>query len=316
MGWTDWSMLAVGVGIGTLGNWWISRKLPQEKLLQKDFQPVQADASNSSELQQLQTQLLQTRLIYEKAKEAEQFKAGFLARTAHELRSPLNRVMSLQQLIMADLCEDPAEEREFIAQAYTAAQEMLAVMDQLISVSKASYGTEQLQIQPVCLEDVFMEVESLTLLQARNRSQQLKIEYPDSDVWVMADPRWLRQVLVSLVDTPMSLMQEGTIRVTPQTVPETQMVQVLIEDERPARFWSEPIDLLQALYHRGSLNVAETNKTAIPGLEQLPSPGLSLFVNQTVLELMGGSLKVLTTPSETDLVTRIQCAIPLATEEL
>jgi signal transduction histidine kinase len=278
-------------------------------------QTAEIPANIAMELEALQAQLRQTQVAYQMAQQSERFKAGFLARTSHELRSPLNSAMSLQQLILSDLCEDAAEEREFIAQAYAASQKMLGLLDKLIGVSKVAYGTEQLQIQPVCLEDVFMEVESLTLMQAQNRSQQLKIEYPNSDVWVMADPRWLRQVLVSLVDTPISLMQEGAIQVTSQVMPEQQEVWIQIEDQRPAWFWREPLDLLQTLTAQGRLDPSSASKPDLTDLTELghvPSPSLSLFVNQTILELMNGRLEVLAVPTEEDTITRIQAVIPLA----
>lgn len=275
---------------------------------------VSAQSDQASEIQRLRAELQRTQLAYQMAKEAEQFKAGFLARTSHELRSPLNSVMSLQQLILSDLCEDAAEEREFVAQAYTAAQKLLGLLDKLISVSKATYGTEKLHLQPVLLEDVFMEVQSLTMMQAQNRSQRLEIDYPDPDVQVIADPRWLRQVLVSLVDTPIALMQEGTIRVTSEVEPTANLVHIQIEDERPASFWSEPIDLLQTLRTRGHLSADATKKAAqtLPDLlEQTPSPGVSLLVNQTLVDLMGGRLDVLQVPTETEPKTRVQCSMRL-----
>ncbi|MCU0525517.1 MAG: HAMP domain-containing histidine kinase [Elainella sp. Prado103] len=275
-------------------------------------------------LQNLQEQLEHTQLAYRMAQTSERFKAGFLARTAHELRSPLNSIMSLQQLILADLCEDPAEEREFISQAYAAAQKLLGLLDRLINVSKAVYGTEQLKIQPLCLEDIFMELESLLMLQAQNRNQHLQIEYPAPDIQVIADPRWLQQVLVSLVDTPMSLMREGVIRVIPQVDAAQQQVQIRIEDERPAEFWQEPIDLLSTLRDRGMLQAAEEEMTQMPSapelaalteLGSLPSPGMSLIVNQMLLEKMGGSIEVLAVPTTAHPITCIQCTLMLATQE-
>lgn len=273
-------------------------------------------SAQNAEIQRLQSELQRTQLAYYMAKEAEQFKAGFLARTSHELRSPLNSVMSLQQLILADLCEDAAEEREFVVQAYEAAQRLLSLLDKLIGVSKATYGTEKLRLQPVALDDVLMEVQSLTMMQAQNRSQRLEIEYPDPEVQVLADPRWLRQVLVSLVDTPIALMQEGTIRVTSQVVPTEKIVRIQIEDERPASFWSEPIDLLQTLQTRGQVikDVAGTAQS-LDLLAQVPSPGISLLVNQTLVSLMGGQLEVLQVPSFTEVKTCIQCSMRLAVEE-
>jgi signal transduction histidine kinase len=276
------------------------------------IKPSDEVAALKAEVSALKAELQRTQLACRMAQEAEQFKAGFLARTSHELRSPLNGVMSLQQLILSDLCEDAAEEREFVAQSYASAQQLLSLLDKLVNVSKAVYGTEQLQLQPVCLEDVLMEVESMLMLQARNRRQELQLDYPAPEVNVLADPRWLKQVLVSLLDTPMRLMQEGVIRVKTQVDPAAQQVQLLIEDERPAQFWSEPLDLLATLKTRGKFDDKTDRATALTDLEGGASPGLSLLVNQTLVELMGGQLAVLAVPTEESPISRVQCTLMLA----
>ena len=61
-------------------------------------------------------------IAYRQLLALERFKSGFLARTSHELRSPINTIVSLHQLILEDLCEGPEEEKEFIEQSKNAAQ--------------------------------------------------------------------------------------------------------------------------------------------------------------------------------------------------
>ncbi|MBW4468354.1 MAG: HAMP domain-containing histidine kinase [Pegethrix bostrychoides GSE-TBD4-15B] len=296
MGWTTSAIflviaisLTIAIGIGRL-----SRRPPAALALPK---PDQLSPESSQEA--LNAELHQTQLACQMARESEQFKAGFLARTAHELRSPLSSVMSLQQLVLSDLCEDPAEERETVAQAYAAAQKLLSLLDKLIAVSKTVYGSEPLKLKPVSLEDLLMEVESLLMLPAQNRRQQLILEYPDPDLQVMADPIWLRQVLVSLIDTPMRLMQEGRITVTPQVKADRLSIQ--ITDERPATFWQESLDLLQQL----------SDPQPVDSLSDQPSGGLSLLTSQMVLEQMGGGLELVSVPSAADPTTQIRCFLPL-----
>ncbi|WP_242059950.1 sensor histidine kinase [Oscillatoria sp. FACHB-1407] len=251
-----------------------------------------------------------------------QFKAGFLARTSHELRSPLNSVISLHQLILADLADSPEEERDFINQAHTAAQKMLKLLDELIRVSKTEYGTEQFQLQPLQLAMMLEEVERLTHLQAQNRSLRLEVELPNPNVYVSSDPRWLHQILLSLIDTPLSLMQEGTVRVTTQISSKGDRALIQIEDERPPHHWSEPIHLLQS-QRSPSLPLTEL-KEAIVAANNHPgpvkfSPEFMLLINQTLLELMGGHLELVSIPvtgSTQEIgVTCIQCSIPLVMQE-
>jgi signal transduction histidine kinase len=255
----------------------------------------------AQEIQALKAELQRSRLAYQMAMEMAQFKAGFLARTSHELRSPINSVISLHQLILNDLADDPAEERDFIAQSYGAAEKMLGVLDQLIHISKTAHGTEKIHLQPLSLQSILAEVKNLTHLQAKNRNLQLAIAMPDPEIYVLADPQWFQQVLMSLVDLPISLMQEGSIRVTTEAVLPSQEIHIYIEDDRPLSFWSEPINLLQLLHANQAHPIEST---------LLPSPGLSLLMNQTLMELMGGRLEVLAVPSAESEVTRIQCSIP------
>jgi signal transduction histidine kinase len=332
MEWTNWITLGAGLGIGAIGGWIAATQTRQQDKQQNNQQvssafkkeppsvviphtsTVDSATSASSELQTLKEDLRRTQLAYQMAKQMGQFQAGFLARTSHELRSPINSTISLHQLILADLCEDPAEEREFVAQANTAAQKMLALMDHLTKVSKATYGTEQLKIQPVSWIDALLEAHQFTSLQAKNRNLGLEMEIPEEEVFVLADPNWLRQVLVGLIDAAISQMQEGSIRLSTQT-DEAGFAHFWIEDDRPAEAWQEPIDLLNR-----SSSVAtnpdadDPNAASPPNLEALteaPSPGLTLLVSQMILEQMNGRLALCSIPSDAHSRIRVQCSVPI-----
>jgi signal transduction histidine kinase len=227
-----------------------------------------------------------------------QFKAGFLARTSHELRSPINSVIGLHQLILNGLTDDPEEEREFIEQAYGAARKMLALMDDLIHVSKLENNTSPLDIQPLCLADILAEIQQLTHLQARNRNLKLEFLHPSDDPYVLADPTALKQALLHLVDAPLAQMQEGFVRVGTEVLPANQQVQIWIEDQRPADFWKEPIDLLS---------------TELPAPAP-PLPGLPLLTAQTLLTLLNSTLELVALPTQSSGVTRLQFTLPLVQE--
>ena len=260
--------------------------------------------NHNPEVSALKQQLKQTQLAYHMASEMSQFKAGFLARVSHELRSPLSKMISLHQLILSDLCEDAAEEREFIAQAYAASQNFKIMLDQILNVARTEYGNNRLEIQPLPLAEVLAQVYELTHILAADRNHRLTIKSPDSEIYVLADPRWLRQVLVNLVDAPLKLREPiVSVSVSVHAEPESGYAHIWIEDDRPTNSLSEPIDLLQS-----------ESPTAEQGDEEFSlSPGLTLLLNQTLLELMQGRLDMLAIPSpnEASNLTRIQCSIPL-----
>lgn len=305
MGEMDLIYLVVGVGLGLVGSRFT-------RLLQapKGSQPTVPQGTDSKELFQLQEELKQTHLAYEMAREMSQFKGGFLARTSHELRSPLSSLIGLHQLILSDLCDSPEEAKDFVAQANASALKMVKLLDEVIAVAKTEHGTNRMEARAVQLKTVFEDLERLTHLQAANRNLQLEIIPPDPDIYLLTDPRRCRQVLLGLVDTAMAHMQEGSIRIWAATVPELEAVHIGIDIECANNAWCEAVDLLSQPPE------PETAATATFNI----SPGLTLLMVQALLEVMQGRLDILPvaedddSPSKTR-TTRLQCSMPLATPE-
>ncbi len=211
---------------------------------------------------------------------------------------------------------------------------MVKLIDEILSVSRAECGRDRLHVQPLNLAEILESVHQLTHLQAANRNLQLEILPPQTDLYVLADRRWLQQVLVNLVDTSIRLMAdlgEGRIRVETQLDPQSDQVKIWIEDQRPASSWSEPLALMETQQSGPSdaLTAPGSGSDSIPDdlpdtMSQFPN-GLTLAINQTILEFMQGSLEVLAVPnapapSTSDLpavtseppLTRLQCSLPFA----
>lgn len=265
----------------------------------------------------LQDQLKKTQLAYQMATEMSQFKGGFLARTSHEIRSPLNSLIGLLQLIISDLCDNPAEEREFVNQAHTSALKMVRLIDEIIAVAKTQHGTNQLEIQPLQLTGVLEDVYSLTHLQAANRNLQLQLTPPDPEIYVLADARWLQQVLVNLVDAAIPKMEEGSIQISVPPLSGSEFVHVWIDAECPPSVWSEPVDLLKSTQKQEPLSKPQqTPAVQTPGLLS----GLNLLSSQSLMEMMQGHLEIVSSEeaaggSTAQNITRIQCTIPLMPPE-
>lgn len=269
------------------------------------------------DIKELLAQLKQTQLAYQMASEISQFKGGFLARTSHELRSPLNSLIGLLQLILSGLCDDPAEEREFIGQAHTSALKLVKLLDEIIAVAKTQHGTSKLDIQPLQLKEVLEEAYDLTHLQAANRNLQLQVSSPDPDIYVLADPHWLQHVFVNLIDTAITLMEEGSIQVSVPPLGETGYACVWIDAECSPSIWSEPRDLLEsAPTPEEAANQARETPTGTP---PKLSAGLTLLTNQNLMEVMGGRLEVVSPEASGKAspqnLTRFQYTIPLTPPE-
>jgi len=227
----------------------------------------------------------QWRLAYHLAAEMAQLKAGFLARTSHELRSPLNSVMSLHQLILSDLCDSPEEERDFVSQSYDAAQKLLKLIDQLTDLSKLEQGNASLSITPIDLNELLLEIEQVVDIQARNRNLRLTIEHPDDPIAVQGDRQRLLQVLIHLLTAPIALMDKGYIRLTIQV--QDDQVTIQVADQRPATAWAESTTLLDTPPDSAD---SDTDSTTLPGL--------TMMLCQQLMASMGGDLILRQAPTD------------------
>lgn len=264
------------------------------------------------EIEGLREELKKAQLAYHLAAQMSQFKTGFLARTAHELRSPLSSLMGLHQLILSDLCESPQEEREFINQAYQSAQKLMNIIDEIITVSKIDYGTIELEIKPIQLATVFDELYHLTYLQAANRSLKLEIFSPHPNLYVMADFHQLLQVLLILLNTAINRLEPGKIKVLANLAESAKLIEIGIELNCRANFWSEPSDFLGKIPQ----TTPESLRAFAQELEM--SSGMKFLLAQTLIEAMHGHLEIVEVPSDIsgESLTRLQCSLPLALDKV
>ncbi|MCC5624425.1 sensor histidine kinase KdpD [Nostoc sp. CHAB 5715] len=302
MNWSNWIYLGAGIALGMIFRQLFVRSpnvssssSPVAPLAEQDMPPI------SQQLQQMH-------LAYLMAREMSQFKGGFLARTTHELRSPLSGLIGLHQLILSDLCEDRAEEREFIAQAHERTLKLLKLMDEILSVARTEHGTNKLDIQPRPLAQVLEEVHKLTYMLAANRNFSLQLLPADPEIYVLADYLWLCQILISLIDTAITQMEEGSICISSSTVPTSNFVNIWLDVPTHAIPWSEPIDLIKSEDH---LTQIDQGNAAL-------SPGMRLLINQTLVEVMGGKLEILPSTIAKEPhqeISRLQISIPLVIPE-
>ncbi|MGB3236906.1 MAG: HAMP domain-containing sensor histidine kinase [Geitlerinemataceae cyanobacterium] len=295
MDWSNTIALAVGLGVGVLAS---RRPKTQET------EPTPQASDNTAELS---AELAQLQLNAGSIGDMMQFKGGFLARVSHEIRAPLSNIISTHQIILADLCNDAAEEREFLEQANTSALKMVGLLDEIFKVAKIERGKLPLKVERLSLETMFEEVYCLTYMQAADRNYPFNVEFPDADIEIEADFKMLRQILVNSIQSTIDGMDGGSINFSAGCFPDENQVRIWLDSPCPPDAWNDPVDLLQ-----------QETKPANPAEKSdKNAPGLSWLMSQTLLEKMGGRLEILAPPTDGDSahLTRIQCSLPRATPD-
>jgi signal transduction histidine kinase len=300
MDWSNWVYLGAGLLLGLGVNGLLLRtKKPSSSFV---VTPVK-----QQKIAELQEQLKQTQLAYHMAREMSQFKAGFLARTTHVLRSPINGLIGLHQLILSNLCENPEEEREFINQAQERALKLLKLIDEILNVARLEHGTSKLDLQSRSLADLLQEVYELTYMLAENRNFPFKVLLPDPEIQIFIDFRWCRQVLLYLIEVVIAQMEEGSIYISSQVVSTSKLVHIWLDVPSEAVSQSESIDLMKSEHLVCELG--EENPRFLAGT--------NLLLAQVLLEVMGSKLEIvpcLDAQAQTEDMIRLQISIPLVTK--
>jgi len=151
----------------------------------------------------------------DEAVRATQAKNVFLSSTSHELRTPLNSVLGFTQLLqLSDLNE---EDRDSVERILGAGRHLLALINELIDISRIESGEFSLSVEPVLLRPVVEEACQLMTPLAAQRSISISRHCPHPNLAVHADRQRLSQILVNLASNAIKYNREGgTITITCQ----------------------------------------------------------------------------------------------------
>ena len=304
----DWFSTITGIGLGLLLI--ALRGRPEKKTFTNSVTTSSVTTSSATEASAPiipSNPILPTddRIAYYSALDLAQFKGSFLSRTSHELRSPLNALISSLQMIQAGLCDDVDEEKEYIGFAHDGALKFIALLDEVLKVSKLQSGSLNVVSTEVDLAIVLQEVYFMTRQLAANRNVRLTIPMIDDEILVQADPTYLQQALTILVSRSIAAMDEGSIVLSLTT--EGKEVRLTLQDELPDAQWQDTVNVLT------NPNAPLRELPTIPTLERsaIPmefSPSFRLLLARELLSIMGISLSVKTN----DMARSIQCHFHLA----
>lgn len=155
---------------------------------------------------------LKLRESKEAAVAASKAKSAFLATMSHELRTPLNAIMGLSQLLQQEVVGTLSEKQhEYINCIYTSGEHLLALINDILDLSKVEAGREELMLISLSIPDIVRNVISTVLESANIKKLELVDNIEAGIKTCIADERRLKQMLLNLLTNAIKFTQEGTV---------------------------------------------------------------------------------------------------------
>lgn len=155
-----------------------------------------------------------------RADEANQAKGRFVANVSHEMRTPLNGVIAMADVLReTDLNET---QREIVNTLGTSAHLLLAQIEDVLDLAKIEAGRVQIERQPFDLGKLLTSTVKVVLPQARYKDLTVNTEIsPRAMRWFAGDSHHLRQVLLNLLANAIKFTEHGEVVLRATVVTDT-----------------------------------------------------------------------------------------------
>lgn len=240
-------------------------------------------------METIEEQNIELDISHRQAVEAYRVKSEFFANMSHEIRTPLNGIVGFCRL----LGRSPLDQRqqEWLDQVQRACDNLLSLINDVLDFSKLEAGRLVLEHVPIDIQSLVDEVLGLQAPLAHQKDLQLlSLVYDDVPPQLVGDPLRIRQVLTNLVNNAIKFTDHGEVIVRVM-VEETQndctTLRLSISDTGIGLTEIQQRRLFQAF------------RQATPShSRKFGGTGLGLTISRQLVEQMGGSIGVDSTPEQ------------------
>lgn len=233
----------------------------------------------------------------EAAEAANEAKTRFLASVSHEIRSPLNAIYGYAQLLERGDGQDGVQAGKVIRRS---AEHLSNLVEGLLDIAQVESGSLKLARDTIRFPAFLEQIAAMFAPQAAMKGLTLALELPPTlPEFVRADPKRLRQVLINLLSNAIKFTDHGTV--TLKVHYRNELATFAVTD---SGIGIAPADIERILlpFERGGGASAER-----------AGVGLGLAITQALVHIMGGELRVESSPGEgSRFIVKLMLSQPLS----
>ena len=215
----------------------------------------------------------------DEAESAGRAKAEFLAAMSHEVRTPMNGVIGMIEVLKQTPLN--AEQQQIVSVVSQSGEALIGILNDILDFSKIEAGALTLESAPFCLRELVRQCHELFTAHAQAKELEFELEVgagvPD---WVRGDSTRLRQILLNLLSNALKFTQAGRVGV---------LVELADPDEITFRVSDTgigiPAEKMGTIF--SAFTQAESSTT-----RRFGGTGLGLSISQRLAQAMSGALEV------------------------
>ena len=230
-------------------------------------------------------QALEQKLQAESANKA---KSQFLANMSHELRTPLNAIIGYSEMLKEELNSAVTHEYlEDLNKIHAAGTNLLALINDVLDLSKVEAGKMQLYIEDIKVRHLVKEVVDIVKPMAEKKGNELKVHCPEGMGTIEVDIAKLRQSLLNLLSNAIKFTQHGTVELSVNRSVQDQQDWIIFTIKDTGIGMSN--DQLDKVF----VAFAQVDSSFT---REFSGTGLGLTISRSFVRLMGGDISVTSKP--------------------
>jgi signal transduction histidine kinase len=223
--------------------------------------------------------------LYKELETASRHKSEFLANMSHELRTPLNAVIGFSEVLQDRLFGELNEKQaEYVGDIHTSGRHLLALINDILDLSKIEAGRMELQVSSFALSEVLQNSVALLRERATRQGISLGLEVDPSAGVIEADERKLKQVLFNLLSNAVKFTSNGGHIVVSASGDEVEVI-ISVHDDGVGIAEADHARIFEEFQQAGTSQMLE-------------GTGLGLALSRRFVELHGGRLWVESEPGK------------------